>query len=90
MSVNEIRNEILGQLGESKRDRRAKRLVMDNLKIEKIGAWYFVTLFDETIKLHVNKKYIGNECHSLILFSDVRGIAGDQIKKEYREEAATC
>ena len=90
LGVNNIRNEFLRQLGDSRRDQRAKVLIMDNLKIEKHGAYYVVTLFDEEVKIHVNKKYIHNDIWRLVLLSGVLGIAKKQIKEEYRREAELC
>lgn len=86
MTIEKIKNTIYGDLTASQRDRAAKKLIDENLKIEKAGRWYIVELFGETAKIYCNAKYCVHPIWLMMTNNPVWGMARDQVQSYFRDQ----
>lgn len=86
MTIEKIENTIYGDLTNSLRDRAAKKLIDENLKIEKAGRWYIVELLGETAKIYCNAKYCAHQIWLIMTNNPVWDIAHDQVKSYFRNQ----
>ena len=72
----------------SLRDRTALKLVNENLRIEKDGRYYKLSIFGKELKIYCNKKYIANDIHYFIWHkTDVLRMTKNIIKDSFRKKA---
>lgn len=68
--------------GNSLRDREARRLISENLRVEKQGRWYIVSLMDAMQKVYCSSKYC-NAIWFLINESGIYQIAKKNVKERF-------
>lgn len=68
---------------DSLRDRAARKLISENVRISKRGHYFIVNLFGNELKIHHNCKYISRMVHDFLWRDcDVYG-AAKQVVKQY-------
>lgn len=70
--------------GNSLRDREARRLISENLRVEKQGRWYTVYLMDAMQKVYCSAKYCNQAIWFLINESGVYRIAKQNVKGRFK------
>ena len=69
--------------GNSLRDREARRLISENLRVEKQGRWYTVYLMDAMQKVYCSAKYCNQAIWFLINESGIYQIAKKNVKERF-------
>lgn len=71
--------------GNSLRDREVRRLISENLRVEKHGRWYTVYLMDAMQKVYCSAKYCNHAIMFLIDESGIYRIAKKNVKERFKE-----
>ena len=82
--ISVIEKEIAGT---SLRDREVQRLVKNELKIEKQGHWFILSLLGVSVKIYTSSKYCFNKVDMLITQSNVYWIAKKNVKARFKIES---
>lgn len=86
LTKESIEKDIIQVIGiKSRRDAAAQELARKNLKIEKSGAYFVVSLYDSTVKIHVNTKYVGAKAYHLLLNNQLWREAKAIVKQSFQE-----
>ena len=71
----------------SRRDNEALKLLKDNLRIEKIGRWYYLTLFGKSTGIYCSSKYCYRQINFLLSNNKVWELAKKNVKESYKKQS---
>lgn len=88
MTIETLRTETMNQIGKaSARDRAAYQIAESALTIEKEGRYYVLTLFNNSVRVHVNTKYPYKKINDLLCNNVLWTNAKQEAKARYCKEA---